>query len=212
VSTQTEAPAFGTPGWTPEQLNEVRDQMAPPPVATGPAPADLNAKAATGIPTIADVEAMMATMQEQMEARLQAQAASFQAEIARVKAGQAPVGLHPLIGSAIALKDLVTQHLGTMVNSKPELMRLLDDVTDAATNAFDSGDVTAVVSLAEKAAKALARIHPGPGENPYYSQAVNFATVHIPDAAETITGPNPNRPAVASSQPPARVISGSVTG
>ena len=72
MSTQTEAPAFGTPGWTPEQLNEVRDQMAPPPVATGPAQADLNAKAAAGIPTIADVEAMMATMQEQMEARLQA--------------------------------------------------------------------------------------------------------------------------------------------
>jgi hypothetical protein len=212
VSTQTETPAFGTPGWTPEQLREAGEQVQAPPLATGPSADSLGNAAATGIPTIADVEAMMATMQEQMEARLQAQAASFQAEIARVKAGQAPVGLHPLIGSAIALKDLVTQHLGTMVNSKPELMRLLDDVTDAASNAFDSGDVTAVVSLAEKAAKALARIHPGPGENPYYSQAVNFATVHIPDAAETITGPNPNRPAVASSQPPARVISGSVTG
>jgi len=37
--------------------------------------------------------------------------------------------------------------------------------------------------------------------------------VHVPDAADTITEAQPgNAPAVTSSQPPARVLQGSVTG
>ena len=215
MSTPTqEAPAFGTPGWTPEQLQQAAAQVQPPPLATGPNPDALGNAAATGIPTIADVEALVTKMQTEMEARLAQRTATLEAEIARLKSGQAPTGIHPLIGSATALKNLVEEHLGPVgVRGKDDLMRLLDDVVDAASNAFDSGDTTTIVSLAGKAAKALERINPGPGEHAMYRQAVHFATTHIPDAAETITGPNPNRPvAQVSGGAPVQVVAGSVTG
>jgi hypothetical protein len=72
-----------------------------------------------------------------------------------------------------------------------------------------------VRDLAGKMQRALSRVNPGPGEHPYYRQAVAFAEVHIPDAADTITGPNPNaapKPVPVSGGAPVQVLQGSVTG
>jgi hypothetical protein len=201
-------PSFGQPGWTPEQLAQAGQQIQPPPLGTGPAPDAMAAQVAQGVPTIADVSAILAQMQAQQQA--------MAAEIARLRAGQAPAGVHPVIGSANALKELLAAHFGTGGGrgDKDTVLRLADDVADAASNAFESGDTSAVRGLAGKMERALARIHPGPGENPYYRQAVHFASVHIPDAADTITGPNPNAapPAAVSGGAPVQVVAGSVTG
>jgi hypothetical protein len=95
------------------------------------------------------------------------------------------------------------------------VLRLADDLADAGSNAFESGDAGPVHELSGKMIRALKRIDPGPGDHPYYRQAVAFAETHIPDAADTITGPNPDapaKPAPVSGGAPVRVVAGSVTG
>jgi hypothetical protein len=204
-------PAFGQPGYTAEQLAQAGQQIQPPPLGTGPDPADLSATVAQGVPTVADISAILAQMQEQQ--------AAMAAEIQRLRAGQRPSGLHPVIGAANSLKDLLATHFDYSLprGDKDAVLRLADDVTDAASNAFDSGDTGPLRDVSAKLSKALSRIDPGPGEHPYYRQAVAFANVHLPDAADTITGPNPDaqpKPAAVSGAggKPTQVLQGSVTG
>ena len=204
-------PTFGQPGYTPEQLAQAGATIQPPPVGTGPAPDDLSAAVAQGVPTIADVSAILAQMQEQQQA--------MAAEIQRLRAGQKPSGLHPVIGSANSLKNLLATHFDYSLprGDKDAVLRLADDLADAAGNAFESGEVGPLRDLSAKMSKALERINPGPGENPYYRQAVAFANVHLPDAADTITGPNPDaqpKPVAVSGAggKPTQVVAGSVTG
>jgi hypothetical protein len=202
-------PSFGQPGWTPEQLAQAGQQIQPPPLGTGPAPDAMAAQVAQGVPTIADVSAILAQMQAQQTA--------MAAEIQRLRAGQRPSGLHPVIGAANSLKTLLATHFdsGGGRGDKDTVLRLADDVADAASNAFESGETGPLRDLGSKMERALKRIDPGPGENPYYRQAVAFASVHLPDAADTITGPNPDaapKPAPVSGGAPVNVLQGSVTG
>jgi hypothetical protein len=199
-------PSFGQPGWTPEQLAEAGRQVQPPPVGTGPAPDDLAAAVSSGVPSIADVSAILAQMQEQQQA--------MAAEIARLRAGQRPSGLHPVIGAANSLKTLLATHFDHGGRGDKEtVLRLADDLADAAGNAFDSGETGPLRDVAGKMSRALKRIDPGPGEHPYYRQAVHFAETHLPDAADTITGPNPDKaPAPVGGGQPVQVVAGSVTG
>jgi hypothetical protein len=202
-------PSFGQPGWTPEQLHQAGQQVQPPPIGTGPAPDQLAEQVSQGVPTIADVSAILAQMQAQQQA--------MAAEIQRLRAGQKPSGLHPVIGSANSLKSLLVTHFdsGGGRGDKDAVLRLADDVADSASNAFDSGETGPLRDLAGKMERALKRIDPGPGDHPYYRQAVHFASVHIPDAADTITGPNPDaapKPAPVSGGAPVQVLQGSVTG
>jgi hypothetical protein len=193
--------------YTPEQLGTVKDQVTAPPVGTGPDPSEMAAKIPAGTPTAVDVPALLAQMQAQQEA--------MAAEIARLKAGQAPEGEHPLIGTALQTRDLIATHvdMGGGKNRGPVILRLADDVIDAARNAVSSGDTGPVRQLAQRLERALNQVHPGPGDHHYFTLALQGAGVHMQDAADAVTGPAPSSAgAVGSSQPAARVISGSVTG
>jgi hypothetical protein len=204
-------PQFGEPGYnpgtqayTPEQLGAVRDQVQPPPLGTGPDPADLDSKMAGLTATETDVNALLAQMQAQMAAMAE--------QIATMKSGQVASGEHPVIGAAAAARDLVATHF-EFHRKGPELIRLADDNLDAARNAVDSGDTGALRQVNSKLERALLRWHPGPGDHHYFTQALAHVQVHIPDAADTVTQAKPsNATAVGSSQPPARVLQGSVTG
>jgi hypothetical protein len=196
-------------GFTPDQLQAAAGTVQAPPVATGPDPDALAAKVATGVPGETDVRELLAQMQAQQNA--------MAAEIARLRAGGDPSGLHPLAGTAAAAREQLTVHLthNNLLNSPPHAaaLRLADDLVDAAGNAVESGDVSQVRDIGGRLERALKRIHPGNGDNHYYRQAVEFVRDHLPDAADTVTAPTPSSaPAVASSQPPARVVAGSVTG
>lgn len=191
---------------SPEDLEAARGQVQPPPVATGPDHAAVAARMATASPDETDVKALLRQMQ--------AQQAAMAAEIARLKAGQAPAGLHPLIGTAQSARDLLAVHFDH--NPKPsagEVLRLADDTVDAAKHAVESGDVSRVRDLGGRLERAARRAHPGSGEHHYYAQALDFIAGHLPRAADTVTGPAPSdAPAVGSDRGSVPVIAGSVTG
>jgi|SRR5580658_3451890 hypothetical protein len=198
-------PEFGQPGYTPEQFAAAKATVDPSsPIGTGPSPEDLDAKMAGLSATETDVNALLAQMQEQMAAMAE--------QIRTMKSGQLPAGEHPLIGAAAAARDLIAQHF-EFHRKGPELTRLADDNLDAARNGVESGDVGALRTVNSKLERALLRWHPGPGDHHYFTQALAHVQVHIPDAADTVTeAKKTNAPAVGSSQPPARVLQGSVTG
>lgn len=192
--------------YTDDQLQAVKDQVASPPVGTGPSEADMAAKTAGGSPTEVDVNALLA--------RLQAQQDAMAAEITRLKAGQAPQGEHPLITTAKQARDLIAQHFDNGYKGDgPAVTRLADDMIDAATNAVSSGDTAAVRQVARKLERELNRIHPGPGDHHYFKAALGLVSYHLHNAADTVTEAKPSdAPALGSDRSPARVISGSVTG
>ena len=201
-------PTFGQPGYspggqsasyTPEQLAAVQEQIQPPP-ATAADPADMAAKLSGSTPFEVDVEAMIK--------------AAVAAEVKRIMAQQQPSdGEHALIGNSVQARDLIAHHY-EFSPRKDELVRLADDLVDASKNAVDSGDTGPARSVAAKLERRLNAFNPGPGDHHYFRQALGLVSLHIPDAADTITEakPNYNAPAVSSSQPPARVLQGSVTG
>jgi hypothetical protein len=192
-------PTFGQPGYTPEQLAAVQAAVQPPPVGTGPSPADMAAKLSGAMPFEVDVEAMIK--------------AAVAAEVKRIMAqSSAGEGEHPVIGATIAAQGLIGQHF-EFHRRRDELTRLADDNVDAARNAVESGDAGPLRQVNARLERALLRWHPGPGDNHYFTQALAHVQVHIPDAADTITEPTPSSaPAVGSSQAPAKVLQGSVTG
>ena len=195
-----------TEPWTPDQLAAAGQQVQAPPIPPGPDPDEVAAKAAAASPTETDVHALLTQMQ--------AQQAAMAEEIRRLKAGQAPDGVHPLIGAATSARDLLAVHFdhGGKGNG-PEVMRLADDLVDAAGNAVDSGDPAAARQVGQKLDRALMRAHPGGGDHHYFTHALDFIRHAVPDAADTITAPKQtNAPALSSSSGSVPVIQGSVTG
>lgn len=192
--------------WTPDQLKAAGDQVQPPPLGTT-LPDDANEQVASSASaTEVDVPALLARMQAQQDA--------MAAEIARLKAGQAPQGDHPLVGVATQARDQLREHFANddTATDSSGVMRLADDVVDAAGNAVESGNVGPVRQLGEKMTRALAKIHPGPGDHHYFAQALGFYRDHLPDAADTVTEPSPSpAPAIGGGQS-VPVVQGSVTG
>ena len=196
------------PTYTDDQLKAAAATVTGPPVGTGPGPDQLAAKVSGGMATEVDVPALLARLQEQQ--------AAMAAEIARLRQGQGPQGEHPLIGTAVQTRDLIAQHFaGTTlaVAATAPVLRLADDVVDAARNAVKSGDTGPVRQLAQRLERALNRVHPGPGDHHYFTVALAGAGIHMQDAADAVTGPAPSSAgAVGSSQVPVTVVAGSVTG
>ena len=195
-----------TDPYTGDQLKAAAGTMGAPPVGTGPDAGDLASKASGGTPTEVDVPALLARMQAQQDA--------MAAEIARLKAGQAPQGEHPLILTALQTRDLIATHVdrGGGRGEGPQLLRLADDVTDAARNAVASGDTGPVRQIAQRLERALNRVHPGPGDHHYFTLALHGAGIHMQDAADAVTGPTPSAAGAVSGGKPATVVAGSVTG
>jgi hypothetical protein len=196
---------------TPEQLAQAAQQLrdAPPPGITPPdeqeIAAGLAAQQANGPAGITDVDvkALLAGIQA-----LQARVDALESE----KASGAGI---PVVGTAEALRDLVATHaVHNPGTDHGDVIRLADDVVDAARNAADSGDSGIVHELAGKLVRALRKVDPGPGDHHYFRQAMGFAEVHLPDAADQLVKKPARQPAaeVGSSQPPATVVQGSVTG
>jgi hypothetical protein len=197
------SPQFGEAGYnpapTPEQFAAVKEQVQPPPVGVGINPDDMAAKLSGAMPFEVDVEAMIK--------------AAVAAEVKRIMAQQgSPEGEHNLIGASAAARELIAHHF-FIHPKKDEILRQADDLVDAARNSVASGDTGPARLVAGKLERTLNRYHPGPGDHHYFRQALGLVSVHVPDAADTITEAQPgNAPAVTSSQPPARVLQGSVTG
>ena len=200
-------PTFGQPGYspggqsasyTPEQLDAVKDTVQPPP-ATAPDPADLQAKLTGATPFEVDVEAMIRS--------------AVAAEVKRIMAQQQPAaGEHNLIGASVQARDLIATHY-EFSPRKDELTRLADDLVESAKSSVASGDTAPTRAIASKLERRLNAFNPGPGDHHYFRQALGLVSLHIPDAADTVTQPQPtDAPAVGSSQPPARVLEGSVVG
>lgn len=193
--------------YTPDQMQAAAQQVQPPPIPTGADPGTLTGKVATAVPGETDVRALIAQMQQQQS--------SMAAEIARLRAGASPEGVHPLAGTAAAAREQLAIHLAhnNLTASPPHAaaLRLADDMVDAAGNAVSSGDVSAVREIGQRLERALTRIHPGPGDNHYFRQALEMVRDHVPGAADTVTGPSGTSPAPAPAAP-AKVLTGSVTG
>ena len=190
--------------WTPQQAEDAtadqRGQSAP--IGTG-----LAGDASGGSAPEVDVSALIAQMQ--------AQQAAMAEEIRRLKMDRGDSGEHPAIATARSLRDQVAQHVDLYAGVKDGagLVRLADDVVDAAGNAVSSGDPSTLRGLAARLARRLDAVHPGGGDHHYINQALAFARSHLPDAADTITEPQPSGAvAVGSSSAPVKVLAGSVTG
>ena len=192
--------------FTPDQLSEAASSVQPPPVGyTLPGGTAQQAAAGGALPTEVDVPALLARMQAQQDA--------MAAEIGRLKAAAGPVGDHPLIGVAAQARDQLAAHFShdATTTDPTTVMRLADDLVDAASNAVESGDPSAARNVGEKLLRALKKVNPGPGDHHYYAQALGFVRDHFPDAADTITEAAPKTAAIGGG-PPARVVAGSVTG
>lgn len=181
--------------YTPEDLEAVKAQVQPPPVGT-----TLGAVPAAGSATEVDVAALMARMDAMAK------------QLAALQESAGVSGEHNLIGAAVAAKGLIEHHF-EFHPKRAELSRLADDVVDAARNSVASGDTGPVRAVADRLRRRLEFFGPGPGDHHYFRQALGLVSVHIPDAADTITGPDPSAaPALGSSSGPAKVLQGSVTG
>jgi hypothetical protein len=191
--------------WTPDQLAAAGQQVQPPPVATGPDPASMDAKAAAASATEVDVPALLAKLQAQQDALV--------AEVARLRGSQAPQGEHPLVSTATAARELIATHFDRGYKGDGAAMgRLADDLVDASKNAVASGDTAPARQVAKKLETELNRVHPGPGDHHYFKNALALAGYHYPLAADTVTAAQPsNAPAVAGAPAP-KIVAGSVTG
>lgn len=193
---------------TPDQA--VRDGLAQHAQDTRDRPATSPDELATqaaeqgASPTEVDAGALLKHIQA-MQARLEA----LEQE---KRAGNAP----PLVATLEAARDLVTAHAAhTPGTDHAEALSLADDLVDAGKNATQSGDLGYVREIGARLHKWLTRHHPGPGENSYYRQALDFTGTHLEDAADAYEdqAPKPSgAQEVTSGRPPAKVISGSVTG
>jgi hypothetical protein len=198
---------------TEEQLQAAREQIAAQQTGLGAAapadPGDLGAKLAAGQlaagqdvgGTDVDVTQLLAgirALQDRVEAL---------EDEKRAGAGD------PLGNSVASLKALLGLHAAHAPGiDHSAAASMADDLTDAAGNAVKSGDTGAVEKITGKLLAWLKRGgNPGPGDHPYYRQAVDFAEYHIPDAAELVEKPSTSA-AIGTDRAPARVIAGNVTG
>lgn len=195
-------------GFTPDQAKEATDAQRneAPPVGVGIAPPLLSSRlAAAGGPAETDTAALLAQMQAQMQALAE--------QVTRLRQGQAGDGVHPVIGTAASIRDMLAVHFDH--NPGPAaggVLRLADDVTDAARNAVDSGDVSVVRDLGGRLVRALKRNHPGPGDHHWFRQALDFAENHLPEAADTVGAPAPSGAPALGGGAGVPVVAGSVTG
>lgn len=183
--------------FTPDQLKEAGAQVQAPPIGTGPGSIDTSGATATEV----DVNALMARMAA-MERQLQA-----------ALAANAPSGEHRLIADSKAARGLIAEHFdrGGRGNAG-DVLRLADDVVDAAGNSVQSGDTGPARQVIAKLARALHAVHPGPGDNHYFTQALSIVEHGLPEAADTVTAPQPSNAPAVSGGAPAKVLAGSVTG
>lgn len=199
-----------TPDFTPEQAAAATDpqrQEAPAFGASVPAPLLAGAARAAAGPAQVDVAAL--------EERLNMQIEALAREVTRLRQGGAAGGVHPLQGTAKAIRDMLATHfLHRPGDDGSAVLRLADDTVDAAANAVESGDTSTVRDLAGRLERAINRAHPGPGDHHWIRQALDFTRNHLLEAADTVTGPSGGGAAAAigSSAPPAQVVAGSVTG
>jgi hypothetical protein len=204
-------PSFGQPGYDPATLAKAAQALRSAP-APGIAPPDEGSVAAglaarqaaapAGVTTV-DVDALFAGMQ------------AMQQQIDALLAEKASGAGIPVQATAESLRELIKTHASQSPGTDhTDLLRLADDAVDAAVNAASSGIGGPVVAIAGKVVKALQKVNPGPGDFHYFRQALGFAEVHLVDAAEALVPRPARQPAgqVTSSQPPATVIQGSVTG
>jgi hypothetical protein len=196
---------------TPDDLAAAADQLrsAPAPGIAPPSEAEVAASLAArqaagpaGL-TGADVDQLLAGIKA-----LQARVDALESE----KAAGAAV---PAVSGAETMRDLIRTHAAMNPGTDHgDLIRLADDAVDAAGNAAESGQGSELAKIAARVARALHKVHPGPGDHHYWRQALGFAEVHLPDAADALV-PRPQQApagAVSSDRAPARVVAGSVTG
>lgn len=186
-----------------QQATGAQREAAVPGVAP-PAPEEIAAQAAAaglGATTV-DVEAL----EKLIEARVRAAVGAAMASAARAQ--DAPA----VLSTAETLRDLIATHAAhTPGTDHAAVQGLADDAAEAAKNAVTSGNGSFVTAIAAKIEQALRRVHPGPGDHHYFSQALDFAAVHLPDAAARLEPPA-SAAAVGSSDAPVKVIDGNVTG
>jgi hypothetical protein len=194
---------------TPEQLAAAADQLrsAPAPSMAPPEEGDVaaglaakQAAAPAGVTSV-DVDQLFAAMK------------AMQGQIDQLLAEKQAAAAIPVVGVATDLRDLVTAHAAhTPGKDHGDVLRLADDIVDAARNAAQSGDGGILHDLAGKMARALKKVHPGPhGDLHYIAQAADFAAEHLPEAALKLV-PLTRAPAVTSDRAPVSVVQGSVTG
>lgn len=199
---------------TEDQLAAAREQIAQQQSGVGGQgdtdPADLGAKLAAGqVAAGVDVGGTDVNVTELLAGiqALQDRVAALETE-KRAGAGD-PLG--NAVQSLKALLGLHAAHTPGVDHSGAASMA--DDLVDAAGNAVQSGDVGNVEKIAGKIAKWLRRDgNPGPGDHPFYAQAVDFAEHHVPDAAELVEPPAAPAAAIGTDRPAAKVIAGNVTG
>ena len=190
---------------TPEQFRQIKDDITSggPAGVTPPAEDAVAAQAvaAGADPTSVDVKALLAGIQ------------ALQDRVQALEAEKASGAAIPVQVTAETLRDLVQTHVAHHPGQDfSDVLRLADDAVDAGVNAAVSGDGGPVLTIAGKLVKALKRVHPGPGDHHYFTQALQFAETHLPDAAENLVPQPKTAGAVESAQPPAAVVQGSVTG
>lgn len=184
---------------TPGYFTPAAPPAAPPPEAEVAAQLAAGQAASPGGVTETDVAKLVAGM------------ATMQARLDALEEERAAGAAVPVQATAEALRDILRLHDSQSSADHGDALRLADDAVDAAKNAAESGDGSQVHVIAGKLARALKRADPGAGDHHWYRQAIGFAEVHLPDAADQLV---PKRTAVASGSTaaPAQVVQGSVTG
>jgi len=126
---------------------------------------------------------------------------------AATRAGAAARGEEPVRVLVRAVTGFVKTH------AEPGAVALAEDLGEASANLLDKGgtDTGPLSKITAKLARQLVRNPPHPGENWHYKQALAIAQDRLPDAIEDWTPP-PAVPALGSDRPPAKVLSGNVTG
>lgn len=178
------------------------DPIPGQPAPEGDVAAELKAKqdaAEQAGVTEVDVQALIKAMQEQLEAQA--------AAIAELKAKAGPQGEHPLVSTAVNLR----YHLGDMAHSDAHqpAIALADDLVEASKAAAESGDLSNVTSIMGRLERWARRVKPRPGDDHHGYQAAEIIAAHLPDQVDAFA-PLPRRPGIATTQPPAKVLAGSV--
>jgi hypothetical protein len=194
---------------TPQQYAEAAAQLrnapdpgtAPPPEAEVAAGLAVKQSAAPAGVTEVDIEQLMAAMK------------AMQARVDALEAEKAAGNAAPVKGNAEVMRELLRVHAAHNPGTDHgDVLRLADDMVDAAGNAAETGDAGIIHELAGKMERALTRVHPGPGDHSYFAQALDFAKYHMHDSADQLTRKPPPAPAIGSDRPPAQVVQGNVTG
>lgn len=200
-----------TSPFSPDDLAAAADQLR----SAAPSPDAPMSKEEFAADLAARQAAAPAGLTEVDVAQLLAGIKLLQDRVDALEAEKASGAAIPVLNTAEALRDLVATHAAhTPDTDHSDLLRLADDAVDAARNAAESGDGSLVTQISGKISRALHRVHPGPGTHHWFTQALGFAEVHLPDAAAQLV-PKPARVPAGAIVTPAGgvpVIQGSVTG